>query len=441
MKIKIRGSITVYIFLLLCLSINAAMADDTGKKVKIDEEDDVVLVLKPTQKQAEYKANVPVKYILSVKNNLKEAQSGKITYAIANFDWTGKIIKEMPVSLASNSSRSISLELPARATGIYHIEVFVNLTEYDDTLRKVCVVDPRGIRSKYARPADFDQFWSNTKADLAKVQPQYKITERPELAKNDLTVYLFEMKSFGDVTVRGWLTIPKGKKNQKWPVWIGLPGYQIESKPIYGANEMAVLTLDVRGQGMSKDVISVANKKDFINLGIEDKNTYVYRGVLMDCIRAIDFACSRPNLDSEAISVTGGSAGGFLALALVSLDNRVTLCSADNPVFSDWRSLVGKKEWPMSDIEAHAKKDSSLPQVLNTLDYFDLKNFVSNIKCPVLMGIGLLDPLAPPYNSYIMYNNIPGDKIMHVYPDLTHEIPAEHAHFASYWMMDHLGLY
>ena len=439
-KTRISGNLTVSIFLLVCIIINTVAAKNPHKDTKNDEEDDVVLVLKPVDKQAEYYANAPVKYTLSIKNNLKETQSGKITYAIANFDWTGKVIKTMPVSIASKTSKKVSLELPGRSTGVYHIEVFVNLTEYDDTLRKVCVVDPRNIRSKYPKPADFDQFWDNTKAELANIAPHYKVTEKPELSKNGIKVYVFEMRSLGNITVRGWLTIPKGKKRQKWPVWLGLPGYQVESKPIYGASEMAVITLDVRGQGMSKDVINVP-KNDFLITGIEDKNSYIYRGVLMDCIRTIDFIYSRPDLDPKAISITGGSAGGFLSLALAGLDHRVTLCAADNPVFSDWRSLVGNRNWPIYDIEIYAKKKSSLPKVLTTLDYFDAKNFATNIECPILMGAGLLDPLAPPYNTYIIYNNIPGNKIMHVYPDLTHEVTAEHGRFASYWMADHLGLY
>jgi cephalosporin-C deacetylase len=37
------------------------------------------------------------------------------------------------------------------------------------------------------------------------------------------------------------------------------------------------------------------------------------------------------------------------------------------------------------------------------------------------MGIGLLDPYAPPYNEYGTYNVIPGKKRLLVFKDLGHE--------------------
>lgn len=422
------------------LLANVTIAKNTHKTAHNDDEDDIVLTLKPANKQAEYAANSTIKYSLSIKNNLPETQTGKITYAVANLDWTGKIIKEMPVSVSTKNIKTVSLDLPGRGAGLYHIEIYVNLTEYDDTLRKVCVVDPDNIRSKYPRPADFDQFWDGAKAELAKVAPKFKMTEQDSLAKPGFKVYLIEMQSLGDVTIRGWLTIPKGKKHEKFPVWVGLPGYQVALKPIYGSGQMAILTLNVRGQGNSKDQISVP-RNDFITLGIDDKYKYVFRGVIMDCVRTVDFIQTVPQLDKNLVYATGGSMGGYLAIVLASLDKRVALCSAENPVFADWRSMVGNTEWPMKDVEKYGRAKSIMPKVLNTLDYFDLKNFAARMDTRVLIGMGLLDPLAPPYNTMVMFNNIPGKKKLKVYPDLTHEVPPQHTMFESLWMMDNLGMY
>jgi cephalosporin-C deacetylase len=435
---KTRIPILLMCFLVLLTGI--ATAKNSKKAVAKEEEDEIVLTLKPVNKQAEYAANAPIKYNLSIKNNLGETQTGKITYAVANLDWTGKVIKEMPVSVGTKTLKTFNLDLPGRNTGLYHIEIYVNLTEYDDTLRKICVVDPEHIRSKYPRPDDFDQFWDGTKAELAKVAPKFKMTEQDSLAKPGFKVYLFEMQSLGNVTVRGWLTIPKGKKNEKFPVWLGLPGYQVALKPIYGSGQMAIITLNVRGQGNSKDQISVP-RNDFITLGIEDKKKYVFRGVIMDCIRTIDFIQTVPQLDKDLIYATGGSMGGYLAIVLASLDKRVALCSAENPVFADWRSMVGNIEWPMKDVEKYGRAKYIMPEVLNTLDYYDLKNFAPRLETRVLIGMGLLDPLAPPYNTMVMFNNIPGKKKLKVYPDLTHEVPPQHTMFESLWMMDNLGMY
>jgi cephalosporin-C deacetylase len=101
--------------------------------------------------------------------------------------------------------------------GFYKINFMINVSDYDDTTKRVFGIKPKEIRSNHPRPKDFDSFWQTAKDELATVAPNYKITEKPELEKTHRQVYLFEMKSLDDITVRGWLTIPKGSsKNRKF---------------------------------------------------------------------------------------------------------------------------------------------------------------------------------------------------------------------------------
>jgi cephalosporin-C deacetylase len=428
---------------MLGLCLGAASSSAIAFKVRTEVarlQDDISIELAPQSKDALFHESEAIVYKLALTNNLKEEQSGKITFSLISLDHKPVYTSSVPVNLKSNIRNTYKLDFLKRSTGVYQLQVCINLSEYDDTLRKVCVVNAMQLQSRYARPADFDQFWDNARSDLAKVAPAFKMTPKPDLDKGDVKVYLVEMQSLGNLTVRGWLTMPKKLPKRKMPVWLALPGYQVELKPIYGSADVAVITLNVRGQGNSKDVINVP-RNDFITLNIEDKNKYVFKGVLMDCVRMLDFICSREEFDNKAIFVTGGSMGGYLALATASLDERVKLCSAQNPVFCDWRALEGNTDWPMKDVKYYSESHQSLDRIFATLDYFDLKNFVPKLKCKTILGMSLLDPLAPPYNVLTMYNGLKAPNKLFVYPNLTHEVPKEYTVYETLWMMDNLALY
>jgi cephalosporin-C deacetylase len=79
--------------------------------------------------------------------------------------------------------------------------------------------------------------------------------------------------------------------------------------------------------------------------------------------------------------------------------------------------------------------------VLDNLQYFDAKNFATNITCPVLMGIGLLDPYVPPNNSYTVYNNINAKKKLFVFKDLGHEVGNKYYNYEERWTRDYFALF
>lgn len=167
------------------------------------------------------------------------------------------------------------------------------------------------------------------------------------------------------------------------------------------------------------------------------------RGAIMDCIRCIDYIFTRKELDKNRIFVTGGSMGGYLTVATAALDDRVTICSAQNPIFSDVRQLVGEIEWPISDMIKYTRTRPglSVAQMLDNLDYFDIKNFAPRVNCPMLMAIGLLDPLAPPNNEYASYNFFGGDKKLLVYKDKAHEVGDSFGTIQAKWMQEAFALF
>ncbi|HEY0245642.1 MAG TPA: alpha/beta fold hydrolase [Mucilaginibacter sp.] len=384
------------------------------------------------------------KYTFEVINTTNTQQVGKVSYQV--FTETGEKLNadSVKVKINKKSSEKYSFEIPQSKPGFYKISFMVNVTDYDDTTRRVFGIRPEEIRSIYKKPADFDSFWQATKDELAKVAPNFRVTSMPKLDTKTRKVYLIEMQSLDNMTIRGWMTIPITKnKHRKFAVWLNLPGYQADLKPVLTDDEdLAIISLNVRGQGNSRGPINTP-REEYIFYHIENKNKYVMRGAIMDCIRCIDFIFTRQDLNHDKIFATGGSMGGFLTIATAALDKRVTICSAQNPIFGDIRNLVNEVVWPVDYIKRYVavKPGLTFDKVLNNLDYFDTKNFAANITCPMLMAIGLLDPLIPPNNEYAVYNNMTGQKRIMVFKDLGHEVNGVFGTLEAKWMQDAFALF
>lgn len=430
------------IILVLQLAILLIMGSANAKTTVHRADQEVSTTLIAGSKDAIFSGQAS--YTFTVKNATDAPQTGTVSY-IALTPAGGTVAKESrKVSLSKHSNTSFDFTIPEQKPGFYKINFMINVSDYDDTTRRVFGIRPEEIQSQHGRPADFDSFWQTTKSELAAVNPQFKMTEKADQETENRKVYLIEMRSLDNITVRGWLTIPKTTiKNRRFTTLLALPGYQVDLKPMLGEDDdIAIITLNVRGQGNSRDVIH-PKRPDYISLNAEDKNKYVLRGAIMDCIRAIDFIYSRPELDPKRIEVSGGSLGGFFAAAVAGLDNRVQLISSQNPILSDIRNLADQEDWPMYDLHKYAgEKGVKFDKVLDNLDYFDIKNFAQNIQTPILLGIGLLDHLAPPNNEYAFYNLIPGKyrRIM-VFKDLGHEVATTYVLKDGHMMRDKFGLF
>jgi cephalosporin-C deacetylase len=434
-------ALLIFIGMQLPLIVDAQTRDNS-KSAADGDEGEVSTVLTPANKNAFFDERA--KYTFEVKNTTPNEQVGKVSYVVTTE--TGKFLRQdsIKVKIGKKSSEKYNFEIPGNGVGFYKVSFMINVSDYDDTTKKVFGIKPEQIVSQYQKPADFEAYWQNVKNELAKVPPKFKVIGIPKMDEGNRSVYAIEMQSLDNMTIRGWMTMPKThNKNRKFSVLLGLPGYQVALNPLMGLDDdLVIITLNVRGQGNSRGPVDT-RRDEFLVYHIEDKNKYVMRGVIADCLRAVDFICAQPDLRHDQILVSGGSMGGFLAVATASLDKRVRLCSAQNPIFCDIRNLVGEVKWPISDITKYVATQPGLTmnKVLDNLDYFDVKNFAANLTCPTIMGIGLLDPFAPPNNEYAAYNNIKSSKRMMVFKDLGHEISTAYKELEGRWMRDTFALF
>jgi cephalosporin-C deacetylase-like acetyl esterase len=159
--------------------------------------------------------------------------------------------------------------------------------------------------------------------------------------------------------------------------------------------------------------------------GLENKQGYFYQGAYMDCVRAVDYLCSRDDVDQQRIAAWGGSQGGGLSLATAALDQRVDFCAADIPFLCDWVRYFQLTKWPEVDAWVEADDMRSWSRTLQTLSYFDTLNLADQIRCPTVLRIGLNDEICPPETIFSVYNRITARKSHLVSPDKGHGLGAE----------------
>ncbi|MDD2798051.1 MAG: acetylxylan esterase [Bacteroidales bacterium] len=301
-------------------------------------------------------------------------------------------------------------------------------------------VEPEKIVSQTTIPADFDDFWMRAKRELASVDPQYKLTLIDSLSSTKRNVYSLEMRSLYNVLIRGYYIRPKAEG--KFPAILHLQGYSTDPKIGWGypGDDMAVLILNVRGHGNSRDDIN-PGFPGFLMYNLKDKERYIYRGAYMDCVRAVDFLCSREEVDSRYLVVEGASQGGAMSIATAALANdRVKLCIPAVPFLSDFQDYFKIAGWPANEFRDFESKNQTFgwKGIFETLSYYDIKNLAHWVKCPVFMTVGLKDKICPPHINFAAYNQLSVPKSYNIYTESGHSLPGEYFNTKFDWMKKEL---
>ena len=148
---------------------------------------------------------------------------------------------------------------------------------------------------------------------------------------------------------------------------------------------------------------------------------YYYRAVYTDCVRAIDYACSLPQVDPSRVIVRGSSQGGGLAIAAAALDSRPYAAFAHVPGGSNLESRVEQGAGAFAAVGEHLKRyPEHMDRAFQTLSYFDTMNLAHRISCPVYASVALRDTVCPPECFYATYNRIQSEKSIRIYPYNNH---------------------
>lgn len=275
-------------------------------------------------------------------------------------------------------------------------------------------VKPEEVVSATDSQADFMEFWQQTKAELAKVSPDYILTEIPEKCTAKRNVYLLEYKSLPDANgnaaiARAYYAEPTDGK--KHPVLIHFQGYDGGTGTPWcmggNDNDYCELIVSTRGQVINNRSPYTNPYGDWFAYGFDSKEHWYYRGAFMDCVRAVDFVCSRDAADVGNIFAEGGSQGGALTIAAAALsDHPFRAIAPAIPFLGDYPDYFQIVSWPANvAIQQRNKLGMSDEAMYRMLSYFDTKNLAPLISCPVIESVGLQDNVCPPHTNLAPYNN------------------------------------
>ena len=405
-----------YLFLLIFfICVSNSWSQESALKFSFDVNDEDGIVYDQNTIQA----------FLTIENNTEQKVDFTTQWTILSDNW--KPLKTITLSHSINPGENLRTYCPLfrfPVPGFYQIQVKVSTSTFQESVYQRRIgISPEKINEPVDKKEDFDSFWNKALDELSKVDPEYKVSPIKREGKRNTNLFKVEMKSYQGTTVRGWLEVPK--KKGVYPTLLRVPGYQENMEPIDVADDMIVFSFNTRDHGESDDSEG-GRSWDMWVRDLNDKDNYYYKGLFLDCIRALDFLSTREDVDPDRIAIWGGSQGGGLSFSTAALDSRIALCIADIPYMCDYPNYFEITHWKEVDTWFMNNPDATWETVLNTLSYYDTKNFADKISCPVWMGIGLQDDICPPSTSFVTYNRVQSDKNYIVYKNERHRQPEEH---------------
>lgn len=289
-------------------------------------------------------------------------------------------------------------------------------------------------RPDVGRPDDFDAFWSRT-LDEARTHDLDVRAEDVDTPYRTVAVQDVSFSGFGGDRIGAWFTVPRGLDGPLPAVveFIGynggrdLPGESLR----WASAGYAHLLVDTRGQGAGwggggrtpDPHGSGPATPGFMTRGIDDPETYFYRRVFTDAVRAVEAVRTLPGVDATRVAVQGASQGGGITLAVAGLVPDLVAVMPDVPFLCHFtRALEICDKDPYAELtrylSVHRRR---VDEVLRTLSYFDGVNFARRANAPALFSVALMDLICPPSTVYAAYNHYAGDKDIEVYHYNDHE--------------------
>ena len=284
--------------------------------------------------------------------------------------------------------------------------------------------DARSYRGAWLRPSNFESFWEPSVAFAQNAQVE-SVIELPS-ATQAATLKRITFASTDQTQLSARVVLPAGASAAELPVTTELPAVVLFSDLGRGVRSwlhllrfsalgLPVVALEARPcEARLKDAwrgALTAEELAHALINPDDAASSTLKQLIDDALVAASVASRF--LGRTTVTWGEGLGGSQALFAAALLPNEVSATMALNPLFADnattLRSVVGCGDTPQSDaaIDAVGLLDSACAAEL--------------VRVPALIGTALLDQCAPTEGTFALYNRLPGQKEMRVYPKFGHE--------------------
>jgi cephalosporin-C deacetylase len=284
-------------------------------------------------------------------------------------------------------------------------------------------------------PADFDAFWQATLAE-AREFPLSADFAPIDYGLRTVETFDVTFAGYGGQPIKGWFLLPRQRSGAlpcvvEYIGYGGGRGFPTE-RLLWSSAGYAHLIMDTRGQGSSWSKGDTPDPEvdgtnphfpGFMTRGVLKPQTYYYRRVFTDAVRAIEAARAHPTVDAARIAVLGGSQGGGIALAASGLVPDVAAVLPDVPFLCHYRRATEITDaHPYQEIARYCLTHrDKIDQVFATLAYFDGVNLAARARGSALFSVGLMDEICPPSTVFAAYNHFGGPKDIRIWRYNHHE--------------------
>lgn len=372
------------------------------------------LIVAPDHAQGVYQPDQTIRWNLQVKG----VDVSEVTYIIKKGG-----LAEWAKGKATLSEGKGQLETKLDEPGWLLVEASITTTNAKP-LKTLggALVSPEKIQPALPRPDDFDAFWQGKLKDLASV-PMNPELAPADAGKTNVDYFKITLDNIRGSHIRGQLARPQ--QSDKLPAmlivqWAGV--YPLQKGWVTDRAAEGWLVLNVNAHDLPIDERepfytdqAAGPLKDYPSIGNDDRETSYFLRMYLSCFRAAQYLTERSDWDGRTLVVTGGSQGGLQSFVTAALHPKISAVMACVPAGCDLNGPLADRlpGWPMWHWQVKGKDEA---KVRNAARYYDVVNFASQVKCPVLVGVGLIDTTCPSPGVFAACNQLRGPKEIVVLP-------------------------
>ncbi|MEM9888882.1 MAG: acetylxylan esterase, partial [Bacteroidota bacterium] len=286
---------------------------------------------------------------------------------------------------------------------------------------------PFDIEAREKAPEDFDEFWTNARAEL----DQVPIAPRLQFhsSSNYSDTYTIDLGMIDNRRVYGYISLPK--TSGSYPAVLTLPPFGSRPDLVKPEQEITErigaisMTISIHDAPLDENVPSPYQPDNLAN----PKENY-FRYAILSSLRAIDYIDTRTDFNGS-LAVTGISQGGGLAIMTAGLDERVDLLVFSNPTHAEHQGTrygraSGFPYYLEQTNQAYPGDLAQYEQTAQAIKYYDAIYFANRYEGPSLAIVGYNDQVCPAATTFAAFNQLKGAKILFHATQLGHQHPVEY---------------